>query len=389
MRSVYLDHAATTPLDPAVLEAMLPYLTEHFGNASSVHGRGRKARFAVEEARERVAARLGAEPGEVVFTSGGTEADNLALHGVLRGRSDGRRRGLVTSAAEHEAVLRTSEALHEEGFPVTVLTPQARGAVTPEQVAEAITDETGLVSLMHANNEVGTLTDVRAVADVCRARSVPFHSDAVQTAGLFPLDVDDLGVDLLSLSGHKLYGPKGVGALYVRGGVDLRPAVLGGSQERRRRGGTENVAAIVGLAEALDRAADVSAAHRAHLEGLRDRLAQSLDEALGDQFVMNTPLGTGAAAPHIVGIAFPPDEAGRPLDGEMLLLNLDVEGVHASAGSACTSGVLTPSHVLLALGHDRPTASAALRFSLGKDTREADVDYAVEKLAGVIGRMRR
>ena len=384
MRSVYLDHAATTPLDPAVLEAMMPFLTEHFGNASSVHARGRKARFAVEESRERVAVRLGAEPGEIIFTSGGTEADNLALHGMLRGD----RRGLVTSAAEHEAVLRPAEALAEKGYPVTILVPEARGAVTPEQVMEAITEETGLVSLMHANNEVGTLTDVRAVAAVCRARGVPFHTDAVQTAGLFPLDVAGLGVDLLSLSGHKFYGPKGVGALYVRGGLDLAPSVLGGSQERRRRGGTENVAAIVGLAEALDRAVADSADQVARLGRLRDRLVRGLEETLGDQFVMNTPLADGAAAPHIVNIAFPPDEDGRPLDGEMLLLNLDMEGVHASAGSACTSGALTPSHVLLALGHDRPTASAALRFSLGKSTTEAAVDYAIDKLATVIGRMR-
>ena len=307
----------------------------------------------------------------------------------MLGSPDVRRRGLVTSAAEHEAVLRTSERLAEEGFPVTILTPEACGAVTPAQVAGAITDEPGLVSLMHANNEVGTLTDVRAVADVCRARGAIFHTDAVQTAGLYALDVNELGVDLLSISGHKVYGPKGVGALYVRGGVNLAPAIVGGAQERRRRGGTENVAAIVGLAEALDRAADVQADQRAHLEGLRDRLAQNLNEALGDAFVMNTPLEKNAAAPHIVNIAFPPDRDGRPLDGEMLLLNLDLEGVHASAGSACTSGALTPSHVLLALGHDRPTASAALRFSLGKGTTEADVDYAIEKLAAVIGRMRR
>lgn len=388
MRSVYLDHAATTPLDPLVLEAMLPFLKEHFGNASSVHALGRRARFAVEESRERVAAHLGAEPGEIVFTSGGTEADNLALRGVLHRMLGGRRRGLVTSAAEHEAVLRPAEALAEEGFPVTILTPRPYGAVAPEQVEEAITDETGLVSLMHANNETGTLTDVRAVAEVCRAQDVLFHTDAVQTAGLFPLDVRALGADLLSLSGHKIYGPKGVGVLYVRGGVDLAPSVLGGSQERRRRGGTENVAAIVGLAEALDRAAGAPAEHRAHLERLRDRLARHLEEALGDAFVMNTPLEAGAAAPHVVNIAFPPHD-GRPLDGEMLLLNLDLEGIHASAGSACTSGALTPSHVLLALGRDRPTASAALRFSLGKDTTEADVDYAVDELATVIGRMRR
>lgn len=384
MRTVYLDHAATTPLDPRVLEAMLPYLKEHFGNASSVHALGRKARFAVDEAREEIAALLRAEPGEVVFTSGGTEADNAALRGVLRESAP----GLVTSAAEHEAILRPAEALAREGHPVAVLPPAAHGAVGAEQVAEALTERTGLVSLLYVNNETGAATDIGAVADVCRSRNVLYHTDAVQAAGLLDLDVDRLGVDLLSISAHKFYGPKGVGVLYVRGGVDFRPLVEGGAQERRRRGGTENVAAVVGMAKALAFAAEEAAVRAAHVADLRDRLYRQLREALGDAFVLNTPLEAGRAAPHVLNIAFPPQD-GRMIDGEMLLLNLDMEGVLVSSGSACTSGALEPSHVLLALGLDRETASAAVRFSLGYGNTEADVDYAVERLSGIVRRMQR
>jgi len=382
MRRIYLDHAATTPLDPRVLEAMLPYLSEHYGNASSVHAMGRKARFALEESRERIAAHLGAEPGEMLFTSGGTEADNAALRGVLSSRMP----HLVTSRAEHEAVLRPAEAWASSGHPVTFLPPSPHGAVTAEQVAGALTDATGLVSLMHANNEIGTLTPIEEVASVCHERGVLFHCDAVQAAGLFPLQAG--GVDLMTISGHKMYGPKGIGALYVRGGVDFQALVLGGAQERRRRGGTENVAAAVGMALAFDLAMAEAGERIAHLTTLRDRLRRHLRQALGTAFVFNTPFVTDVAvAPHIVNIAFPPSD-GQPLDGEMLLLNLDMDGVMASAGSACTSGALEPSHVLLALGRDRETASASVRFSLGKDNTEEDVDEAVDRLAAILRRMR-
>ncbi len=392
MPSVYLDHAATTPLDEAVLGAMLPYLREHYGNASSVHALGRRARFAVEAAREQVAEILGAEPGEIVFTSGGTEADNAALRGVLTS-PDRRGPGLVTSAVEHEAVLRTAEALRDAGHPVTVLPPQPSGAVTAEQVSEAITEETGLVSLMMVNNELGTLSPIREIAEVCRERGVPLHTDAVQAAGLYALDVNDpsagsgqaLGVDLLSLSAHKVYGPKGAGVLWVRAGTPLAPFVVGGAQERRRRGGTENVAAVVGLAEALSRAAETAEAEHARLRGLRDRLAGSIRAAFGEAVRFNTPLGD--SAPHLLSVSFPPAE-GRALDGEMLLLGLDVAGVWVSGGSACTSGAVEPSHVLRALGIPRATASATLRFSLGRGTTEADLDFAAEQLAAVVGRMR-
>lgn len=386
MPQVYLDHAATTPLDPRVLEVMLPYLREHYGNASSAHSLGRKARFVVEECRDRIGNRLGAEPSEIVFTSGGTESDNAALGGVL---GDARPH-LITSAAEHEAVLRVAEARQAAGLPVTILKPQPHGAVSPEQVEEAITDVTGLVSLMHANNELGTLTPIREVAAICHQRNVPLHCDAVQTGGLYNLNVDELGVDLLSMSAHKFYGPKGIGILYVRGGIDITPLVAGGAQERRRRGGTENVAGIVGMAAALDLAVQEAEARFEHLSRLQSRLHLQIQQALGDTLVLNTPLETeiADAAPHIINIAFPPID-GQPLDGEMLLLNLDLAGVYASAGSACTSGALEPSHVLRAIGLDRATASAVVRFSLGKDNTDSDVDYAVDALATIVKRMRR
>lgn len=384
MRRLYLDHAATTPLDPRVLEAMHPVLTAHYGNASSVHAAGRQARVTVEACREQVAALLGAEPAEIVFTSGGTESDNAALYGLRTPE----RPGLVTSAAEHEAVLRVAEARAAAGDPVVVLAPGPTGALAPAALAAALDDATGLVSLMHANNEVGTLSDLPGLAAACRARGALLHTDAVQTAGLLPLDVGALGVDALSLSAHKFYGPKGVGALYVRGGTPFTPFVRGGAQERGRRGGTENVAGIVGLARALALAVDEAAPRRAHLEALQARMRRHLEEALGDLLVWNTPFGTAPIAPHILNLSLPP-AGGPPLDGEMLLLNLDLEGVMVSAGSACTSGALEPSHVLLALGRDRATAAATVRFSLGMDTTEADVDYAVDRLAAVVGRMRR
>ncbi|MFQ5569427.1 MAG: cysteine desulfurase family protein [Rhodothermales bacterium] len=384
MRRIYLDHAATTPLDSRVLEVMVPYLKEHFGNASSVHALGRRARFAIEESRECMAAHLGAQPGEIIFTSGGTEANNAALHGMLSGE----RRHLVTSAAEHEAILRPAEAHAAKGHPVTFLLPQPHGAVSPEKVREALSGNTGLVSLMHANNEIGTMTPISDVAKVCHEQGVPIHCDAVQTAGLFRLNVDDLGVDLMTISGHKFYGPKGVGALYVRGGLEFEPFVVGGAQERWRRGGTENVAAVVGLAEAFDLAMRERDERAAHLTRLRDRLYMLLREAVGDAFVANTPFDLDVPiAPHVVNIAFPPED-GAPLDGEMLLLNLDMAGIMASAGSACTSGALEPSRVLLALGRDRATASASVRFSLGKDNTTDDIDEAVERLVNILQRMR-
>jgi len=390
---IYLDHAATTPLDPAVLEAMRPFLTERFGNPSSLHTAGRAARVALEEARGRVADVLGCTPAEVVFTSGGTEADNAALRGPLTGdaRAATGRGGLVTSLAEHEAVLRTAEGLRDEGHEVTFLAPGPHGAVTEAQVREALTPETGLVSVMLVNNEVGTVSPVAAIAEAAHAAGALVHTDAVQAAGLLPLDVDRLGVDLLSLSAHKVRGPKGFGALYVRTGTPFSPLVRGGAQERRRRGGTENVAAAVGFAEALTRAEAAREATAARLTALRDRLAARIHAAFGMAVRFNTPLEgfsptSAPTAPHILSVSFPPGPAG-PLDGEMLLLGLDLAGVCASAGSACTSGALEPSHVLLAMAVPRDIAAATLRFSLGTETTAADVDAAADALEMVVERL--
>ena len=381
-RRVYLDHAATTPLDPVVFEAMLPHLKDHYGNASSIHAFGRRARFAVEESREKVADLLGAEPAEIIFTSGGTESNNTAIKGVLAGRSG----AVVTSKAEHESVLRTVETLGARGRSVTLLSPGRTGSIAPSALSEHLDETPALVSLMHGNNELGTLTEVREVARLCHTKDVLLHTDAVQTAGYGLVRVDQAEVDLLSLSGHKFYGPKGVGVLYVRSGVDLEPVIEGGSQERRRRAGTENVAAVVGLATALERALAEAEHRRSHASSMRDRLRGGLLDAVGDRMIVNTPFGAAPLMPHVLNVAFPPID-GEPVDGEMLLLNLDMEGVMASAGSACTSGTLEPSHVLTAIGLERHTAAAGVRFSVGKDTTEDDVDYAVEAVAQVMERM--
>lgn len=392
MDPIYLDHAATTPLDPEVLEAMMPHLQSAYGNASSVHQMGRQARFAVEESRETVAECLGAEPAEIIFTSGGTESDNYAIKGALAARESAGRTGLVTSAAEHEAVLRPAERLEAER-PVRILTPAEHGAVTPEQLADELdamgADSVALVSLMHANNEIGTLTQIAEIAAVCHERDVWLHCDAVQTAGLLDVDVQELGIDLMSVSSHKFYGPKGTGCLYVRGGIDLGPFVEGGSQERDRRGGTENVAGVVGMADALKRASNAASERVRHIQSLQRRLIDGIKAEVDGPVLFNTPVDTPESiAPHIINVSFPPED-DTPLDGEMLILNLDMNGVMVSAGSACTSGAMEPSHVLQAIGRERATASAAVRFSLGVSNTEEHVDRAVEALAATVQRMRR
>ena len=386
---VYLDHAATTPLDPRVLEAMLPYLRGDYGNPSSAHRLGRKARFIVEEARERIANVIGAEPGEIVFTSGGTEADNLAIRGFMGMHSKG---CLVTCAAEHEAVLRAAEAVNGDGGRVKLLAPEAGGAVSVDAVKdalslEAITHDAAMVSIMHANNEVGAISSIEAIAGLCRDFDVPLHTDAVQTVGMLDIDVTQLGVDMLSASAHKFYGPKGVGFLFVRGGVELAPLIRGGSQERRRRGGTENVAGIVGMARALELAHDEKSERYKHALGLKRRLLRHLADDLAGQYRISGTTDDAQAIPNITHIHFPPIE-GKPLDGEMLLLNLDMEGILVSSGSACTSGAIEPSHVLLAMGIDPAAAQAAVRISTGVSTTEAEIDRAVDVLGRVVRRMR-
>lgn len=379
-KSVYLDHAATTPPDPRVLEAMLPFLSDEYGNASSPHGPGRRARFAVENARERIAAHLGAQPGEIVFTSGGTEANNLALWALARQEDP----HLAASAAEHESVLEPMKAIRSEGTPVDIVPPSATGTLAPDAL-EAIVSGLSALSIMHTNNETGAVSALPEAASLCRREGVLLHSDCVQALGWAPLDMQSLEVDLLTVSAHKIYGPKGVGALFVRGGALELPAfVRGGAQERRRRGGTENVAGIVGMAKALDLAAEERETRSNHLRALKARLLANLESTCRGEFVVNTP---AHSAPHILNISFPPvDDAA--LDGEMLLLNLDVAGVHASSGSACTSGALEPSHVLLAMGVPEKTAEATLRFSFGKANTLDEMDYVAEVLANVLHRMR-
>ncbi len=382
MNGIYLDHAATTPLDPRVLEAMLPHLRESYGNASSVHTLGRKARFAVEQAREQVAALLGAAPGEIVFTSGGTEANNTVLKG-----SHG---PLVTCAAEHESVLRAAESMEAAGRPVAVLAPDESGVVPPaviEARMDAFDDEAGLVSIMHANNEIGTISPIDEVVSLCRSRGWAVHCDGVQSAGYGMIRPDGVDLDAMTISGHKFYGPKGIGVLFVRGGADVRPLLEGGAQERGRRGGTENVPAIVGFAKALCLALDEADDRREHAVRMRDRLIAGIRSLSGAAVRINTPVDSAEVAPHIVNVAFPPID-GEPVDGEMLLLNLDMEGIFASAGSACTSGAVEPSHVLRAIGLPRDTAAAAVRFSVGKGTTEEDVDRTIEALERVIRRVR-
>ncbi|MDE2957218.1 MAG: cysteine desulfurase family protein [Bacteroidota bacterium] len=380
MHEIYLDHAATTPLHPKVLEAMLPYLGDQYGNASSAHRMGRAARVAVEHGREQIAHILHAETENIIFTSGGTEANNLALRGLCH---SGDR--LITSTAEHEAILQTAAALEEEKVAVDRIQPGPWGAVTSAQLTAHLKKSARLVSLMYVNNETGAVTPLAALSEVCRQAGVLLHTDGVQAAGYLPLDVQTLGVDAMTLSGHKIYGPKGIGLLYLRSGLTLTPMLRGGAQERSRRGGTENVAAIVGMAAALEEVECRKAEASERAYRLRGKLQDRLTGEFADEIVVTTP---PAAAPHILNVAFKPAR-GEPLDGEMLLLNLDVEGVMVSAGSACASGALEPSHVLMALGLDRDTASAAVRFSLGYQTTETDISEAADRLIRIVRRMRR
>ncbi len=378
--SIYLDHAATTPLREEVLAAMLPYLTEHFGNASSLHADGRRARQGLDEAREVIAKIIGAKPREIVFTSGGSESDNLAVKGAAWAAS-ARGRHIVTSSVEHRAVLHTCAILERSGFEVTYLPVDRYGRVDPDDVEAAIADHTALVSIMYANNEVGTIQPIAEIGAICRRAGVLFHTDAVQAGGYLPLDVDALGVDLLSLAAHKVYGPKGVGALFVRQGTALLPQVQGGAQERQRRAGTENVAGVVGFARAMDLAqGDATArdAENARLAGLRDRLLASVADLAGLE-------ATGHPVERL------PHNASWLIDGVEggdLVAALDLEGVASSTGSACTSGSSEPSHVLLAMGIGPERAHGALRLTAGRSTSSADVDRAAAVMHQAVTRMR-
>ncbi|GER83072.1 cysteine desulfurase IscS [Thermogemmatispora aurantia] len=377
-RLIYLDHAATTALDPRVLEAMLPYLTSDYGNASSIYTLGRRAMQAIDRAREEIAAILNCRPTEIVFTGCGSESDNLAIKGVaLAARNKGQH--IITSSIEHHAVLHTCHYLERFGFNVTYLPVDEHGLVDPEAVERAITAETVLVSIMYANNEIGTIEPVEEIGRICRQRKVPFHIDAVQAGGALPLDVKALNADLLSLSAHKFYGPKGVGILYVRQGVRLLPQQQGGSQERGRRAGTENVAGIVGAATALRLAYEELEQVQPRLRTMRDRLIEGILSRVPRSRLTGHPTRRLA---NNASFCF------EGVEGESILLNLDLLNIAASTGSACTSGSVEPSHVLVALGLPPEWARGSLRLTLGKDNSEEDVDTVLSVLPGIVEKLR-
>lgn len=379
IQAIYMDHSATTPVDPEVAALMQEYMLKTYGNPSSIHSFGRDARKAVEAARDDVAALVGAaESREIIFTSGGTEADNLALIGAAQAN---RRRGnhIITSRIEHHAVLHTCEWLEKQGFQVTYLDVDAHGIVHPEILAGAMTAETILVSIMCANNEVGTLQPIKELAAIARERGALFHTDAVQAVGNIPVDVNSLGVDLLSLSAHKIYGPKGAGALYVRRGTRIHAVTHGGSHERRLRPGTENVPGIVGLGKAAELAARELDQRADHVRPLRDRLIKGIQERIPEVRLNGHPT---ERLPNNVNISF------LYVEGESILLNLDMKGIAASSGSACTSGSLEPSHVLTAMGIPHEITHGSVRFSLGRQNDAGQVDYVIDVLGETIPKLR-
>ena len=378
---IYLDHAATTPVDPRVVEAMLPYWTEQYGNPSSIYSLGRAAARALESARETVASILHCEPREVIFTSCGTESDNLAIRGVaFARRAAGKGNHIITSSIEHHAVGHTVEQLAKHfGFEATFLPVDQYGVVDPDEVRKAIRRDTVLISIMYANNEIGTIEPIAEIGAIAREHGIPFHTDAVQAGGALSLDVNVLNVDLLSLSAHKFYGPKGVGVLYARRGVSFWPTQTGGGQERNRRAGTENVPYIVGLATALRLAYEELEEHNARLVRLRDRLIRGVLESIPDSRLTGHPTNR---LPNSASFVF------RGIEGESILLNLDMEGICASSGSACTSASLEPSHVLLALGLPHEVAHGSLRLTLGRSNTEEQVDRVLEVLPGIVQKLR-
>ncbi len=384
--TIYLDHAATTPVDAEVLAAMLPYFSDRFGNPSSIYQLGQESRAAVDQARIAVARVLGCDPTEILFTSGATESDNLALRGMawaarLRRSHDALPPHVVTTSIEHHAVLHTAQALEQQGFSATYVSPDREGVVHPEAIAEAIRPETCLVSVMYANNETGAIFPLREIADLAHDRGIPIHTDAVQAAGSLPLNVDALGVDLLSLSAHKFYGPKGVGLLYIRRGTAIDYQQVGGGQEQGRRGGTENVPGIVGLAHALERADSWREPYNRHCGALRDRMMGGLLEAIPD-CVVNGPLDPGSRLPNNLNVSIP------VVQGETILLSLDVLGIAASAGSACTTGNTEPSHVLRAMGLSDEICRSALRFTVGRENTDEQIDDAIDAVVESVERAR-
>lgn len=379
MKKVYMDHAATTPTDVEVVKAMEPYFSLKYGNPNSIHSFGQEAREAVEEAREKIAHLIGANSSEIVFTAGGTEADNYAIKGIAWANQK-KGNHIITSKIEHHAVLHSCQFLEKHGYKVTYLPVGKYGLIDPEDVKSAITDKTILVTIMHANNEIGTIEPIEEISKVVKKAGVYFHTDSVQTTGHIPIDVNDLGVDMLSMSGHKVYGPNGVGALYLRKGTKIVTLIDGGSQEKNRRAGTENVVGIVGLGEAVE------LAEKRLLQGKEDEVIKLRDKLIkGITGNIDHTRLNGHPAKRLPGNA---NFCFEFIEGESMLLSLDMEGVAASSGSACTSGSLEASHVLLAIGLPPEIAHGSLRLTLGKDNTEEEVDYMIDILPGIIKKLR-
>jgi len=375
-RLIYMDNAATTSVRPEVLEAMMPYFTQYFGNASSIHSFGRGARRALENARKQVAAALGCEPREVYFTAGGSESDNWAIRCAIEARKG---KHIITSAIEHHAVLHTCEYMEKQGYEVTYLPVDEFGCVSVESVKNAIRPDTALITIMAANNEIGTLQPIAEIGKLARENDILFHTDAVQAVGHVPVDVEAMHIDLLSLSAHKFHGPKGVGALYVRKGVRIPALILGGGQERRKRAGTENVPGIVGLGKAIELATEELEENAAKMRVLRDRLLFGIPSRIPEVKLNGHPTDR---LPNNVNFSI------RYIEGESILLMLDLNGIAASSGSACTSGSLDPSHVLLAMGLTHEVAHGSLRLTLSEFTTAEEIDYVLETLPPIIQKLR-
>jgi cysteine desulfurase len=377
--SIYLDHSATTPLRPEVLEAMMPFLTDHFGNAGSAHRFGRTSRKAVDDARDQVAALINSDPRDIIFTAGGTEADNMAIRGITIASQKDRPR-IIVSSIEHHAILQTAESLAEQGIvELKVIPVDEGGQVRHEVLSALIDDNTALVSVMHANNETGVIQPIEAISAICRERGIPFHSDTVQSAGKLPIDVEAMHINALALAGHKLYGPKGVGALYLRKHQAMESIITGGAQEQARRAGTENVAAIVGLGKACELARIDRQESWRQLASLRERLEEGILATVPGAAVNGR---VDARLPHVSNIRF------NGVEGESIMLALDMEGIAVSTGSACTSGSIDPSPVLLAMGQPHEAALSAIRISLGRDTTEDNINHVLGIFPSLIERLR-
>ena len=378
MKKIYLDYAATAPCDPEVVRAMEPYFFDKFGNASSIHAYGQEAKAAVEDAREKLASFLGTKPEEIVFTSGGTESDNFAIEGVAYAMQK-KGNHIITTAIEHHAVSEPCKFLKKQGFNITTVGVDKYGLVSPEEIKEAITDKTILISVIHANNEIGTIQPISEIGRIAREKGIYFHTDAVQTVGHVPVNVDDLNVDLLSLSAHKFYGPKGVGALYIRKGTRIERFLHGGDQEKSRRASTLNTTGIVGLGKAIELCRDKMEKEASYQVSLRDKLIKEIADKIPEVYLNGHPT---KRLPNNVNFSI------KYIEGESILLSLDMLGIAASTGSACTSSSLEPSHVLLAIGLSHEIAHGSLRISLGRWTKESDINYLLEHLPRVVEKLR-